>query len=222
MSQTALGNALIQLRHPAVSSSPNASARAPVRCTARTGHNRRLAIRRAARRAGEDITARPSGYGRRTPHLGPRDIGVEALAKTPARSPCRRPPASAEPRVLVIELERSPDRAPCPRPKVGVLLEQALLHVEAEILGFVIARRPDPASPRGGKASTWPLAVQHVVRGSCPGSRDFWRSRIFGGQTSSVVKRLENSITCQRSERATRPADGICWRQNWVRRSALP
>ena len=41
------------------------------------------------------------------------------------------------------------------------------------------------------------------------------------GQTSSVVKRLENSTSCQRSDFAS-PGAFTNWCQNCVRRSALP
>ena len=46
-------------------------------------------------------------------------------------------------------------------------------------------------------------------------------TRISAGQTSSVVKRLENSMSCHRSERAS-PGASTSWCQKCVRRSALP
>jgi hypothetical protein len=92
--------------------------------------------------------------------------------------------------------------------EAGVLLEQALLHVVAEGLGLVVGVAGpgvgiDLANSSFGNLLTWPLAYSTSYR-VLPLYCGFLSSR-SAGQTSSVLKRLENSMYCHRSDLQARP-----------------
>ena len=86
--------------------------------------------------------------------------------------------------------------------ELGVFLEQSLLHIEAEVLATraLCVSRLDI---RERKFVDLAILEQHVEQRLAAYSGFLAISS--SGQTSSILKRLENSISCQRSERL-RPA----------------
>jgi hypothetical protein len=98
----------------------------------------------------------------------------------------------------VVRVERR-QVVPVAATELGVLLEQALLRVEAEgaRLGVGVA------GLHVGEREAVDLAVpeQHIVQ-VLPRSSGFLAIS-SAGQTSSTLKRFENSMSCHRSERAS-------------------
>ena len=101
--------------------------------------------------------------------------------------------------------------------ETGIFLEQPLLDVEPEMLRLVVL----VARVGLGEGELVGFAI-------CEKDIEQRLAAVFGslgedvpGLTSSVVKRLENSINCHRSDRAS-PGASTSWCQKWVRRSAFP
>ena len=144
------------------------------------------------------------------------DIGVVALAVAPAR---------------LLAVDHRPAQAA--HLVVGVEGREVVAMAAAE------ARRIPRTGPSGRRSrNAWTRGSRSRGRsrraGTCPPRRcakstsNSVLPRYSGaspgcpaGQTSSVVKRLENSISCHRSERAS-PGASTSWCHKWVRRSALP
>ena len=124
-------------------------------------------------------------------------VGVGAFAVAPQRllAVHHRPAQAAH---LVVGVERR-EVVAVAAAELRVLLEQALLHVEAEglRLGVLVAG----LHVGSGNLSTWPLrnSTSYSV---LPRYSGFFAIS-SAGHTSSILKRLENSISCHRSERAS-------------------
>lgn len=93
--------------------------------------------------------------------------------------------------------------------KAGIFFKQALLNVEAKVVSFMIAK----AFLYLGKRIFIDLAVgkEDVVR-VLPRYSGF-AAISSSGQTSSTLKRFENSTSCHRSDFDS-PGGAICSRQN--------
>ena len=142
-------------------------------------------------------------------------IGIETFAVAPLGFLAidDRPP---KPTFLVIAVVGG-QIMPVPSAEGGIFLEQALLDVETECLGlFVGVVGLDLAQ---GELIDLPVFEQDVVKGLAAKLR--MTVEDFRGPDFVVVNRLENSTSCQRSERAS-PGASTSWCQTCVRRSAFP
>jgi hypothetical protein len=101
--------------------------------------------------------------------------------------------------------------------KLGVFLKQAFLQVVAKALDSSLSK-PFARVASGGNLFTWPLAYSTSYRvlplywGLCP---EFGRPDFFGFEALGKLHVLPQSDLAS-------PGALTCWRQNWVRRSALP
>ena len=123
-------------------------------------------------------------------------IGIETFAETPARF-LAVDDGPAQPAHLMIGVERREIVAMAAAER-GVFLEQALMDVEAERLRLVVGVAGLDIADIGN-LSTWPF-LKSTSNSVLPRYSGFFASS-SSGQTSSILKRLENSISCQRSDR---------------------